>query len=186
MQISATMDAVREEARGYTGENAVLFASRSLDAIAGPAGETTSGSSEAVMHHLVKKLGIKLGQAICLLDANAEIAQLLRREAPPTLSFSAALEQMRYDIIMFWPNHLAGLPERFAELQRHIVPSGAIWAAIPKKRYARLRGLDFDWSDMQEAALQHTDLVDNKVVSLSDEEYATRFVIRKERRSSGT
>ncbi len=34
---------------------------------------------------------------------------------------------------------------------------------------------------MQAAALT-TDLVDNKIVSLTGEDYATRFVIRKERR----
>jgi hypothetical protein len=38
---------------------------------------------------------------------------------------------------------------------------------------------------MQAAALT-TDLVDNKIVSLSDEEYATRFVIRRERRANYT
>jgi len=52
---------------------------------------------------------------------------------------------------------------------------------IPKKPFAQTRGIDFSWSELQEAALR-TDLVDNKVASLSVEEYATRFVIRKDRR----
>ena len=37
------------------------------------------------------------------------------------------------------------------------------------------------WEDMREAALW-TNLVDNKVASLSDKEYAARFVIRENRR----
>jgi len=54
-------------------------------------------------------------------------------------------------------------------------------AVIPKKPFAQTRGIDFSGSDVQEAALQ-TGLEDNKVATLSVEEYATRFVIRKDRR----
>jgi hypothetical protein len=41
-----------------------------------------------------------------------------------------------------------------------------------------LRGIDFSWEAMQAAGLE-TDLVDNKVASFSEEDYGTRFVIRK-------
>jgi hypothetical protein len=95
--------------------------------------------------------------------------------------FFDTLEHGPYNTILFWPTQLAGLSDRFAQLQRHILPDGAIWAVIPNKPFARARRIDFGWSDVQEAALQ-TDLVDNKVASLSVEEYATRFVIRKDRR----
>jgi hypothetical protein len=74
-----------------------------------------------------------------------------------------------------------GFPILGYQLQRHIVPDNAIWAVIPKKRFARAGGIDFGWSDVQEAALQ-TDWVDTKVASLSEEEYTARFVIRKDRR----
>jgi hypothetical protein len=117
------------------------------------------------------------------LNAPSAAAALLQQERPEKVSFSDTLECGRYDVIMFWPTHLAGLSDRFAQLQRHIIPDGAIWAVIPKKQFARTRGIDFSWSDVQEAALR-TDLVDNKVASLSEEEYATRFVIRKNRRGS--
>ncbi len=83
---------------------------------------------------------------------------------------------------MYWPSQIAGLSDRFTQLQRHIVPGGAIWAVIPKKQFAQIWGLDFTWPDMVEVALG-TDLVDNKTLSLSEEEYATRFVIRKNRRN---
>jgi hypothetical protein len=133
------------------------------------------------MAGLAKKLGIKSGQVVCLLNAPSEAATLIRQECPEEVSFSDTLERGRYDVIMFWPTHLAGLADRFAQLQRHIVPGGAIWAVIPKKPFARSRGIDFNWSELQKAALR-TDLVDNKIASLSEEEYATRFVIRKDRR----
>ena len=53
---------------------------------------------------------------------------------------------------------------------------------MPKKAVARQRGLTLTWEEMQAAALT-TDLVDNKNASMTDEEYGTRFVIRKERRA---
>lgn len=48
--------------------------------------------------------------------------------------------------------------------------------------HARQRGIDFSWQEMQAAGLR-TDLVDNKVASITAEDYGTRFVIRKELRS---
>jgi hypothetical protein len=135
------------------------------------------------MAGLAKKLGIKPEHVICLLDVSAEAAASLRLECPEGVSYCETLERGPYDVILFWPTQLAGLLNRFAQLQRHIAPDSAVWAVIPKKPFARARGLDFDWSELQEAALQ-TDLVDNKVASLSETEYATRFVIRKDRRGS--
>ena len=133
------------------------------------------------MAGLAGKLGIQSGHVVCLLNAPREAVALLRQECLENVSFSDTLERGPYDVILFWPTQLAGLSAHFARLQRHIVPDGAIWAVIPKKPFARARGIDFGWSDVQGAALQ-TDLVDNKVTTLSEKEYATRFVIRKDRR----
>ena len=133
------------------------------------------------MTGLARKLGIQSGHVVCLPNAPPEAGALIRQECPEEVSFSDTLEHGPYDIILFWPTQLTGLSDRFAQLQRHIVPDGAIWAVIPKKPFARARGIDFSWSELQGAALR-TDLVDNKVATLSVEEYATRFVIRKDRR----
>lgn len=66
-------------------------------------------------------------------------------------------------------------------MQNLILPDGAIWVIIPKKKFAREWNIDFSWEQMQAAGLQ-TDLVDNKVASIDDESYGTQFVIRKEKR----
>ncbi len=132
------------------------------------------------MADLSTKLGIKPGHLICLLDAPVESAALLRQSCHDAIIEEMA-EGQRYDLIFFWPTQRDKLTETFATLQRQIVPSGAIWAIIPNKKHARARGLTFTWEDLQAAALQ-TDLVDNKIASLSEQEYGTRFVIRKERR----
>ena len=135
------------------------------------------------MPDLARKLGIHPGQTICLLDAPEASAALLRDACPPGVTITGALGGERYDQIFFWPVSSQGLAERFAALQRAIVPAGALWVVVPSKRTAPRRGIAFTWEVMQVAALT-TDLVDNKIASLSGEEYATRFVIRKERRAA--
>ncbi len=61
------------------------------------------------------------------------------------------------------------------------MPDGAIWVMLLKQPIALRRGVTLTWDAMQAAALQ-TDLVDNKIATFSDEEYGTRFVLRRERR----
>jgi hypothetical protein len=77
------------------------------------------------MAGLAKKLGIKSGQVVCLLNAPSEAAALIRQECSE-VRFSDTLERGPYDVILFWPTQLAGLSDHFAQLQRHIVPDGAI------------------------------------------------------------
>jgi hypothetical protein len=135
---------------------------------------------EQMKPDLAKKLGIKPGMAVCLLDAPPEAEDVVRESAPGTI-FATVLGAGRYDTILFWPHDLDGLVGRFAELERCIVPDGSIWAVIPKQKFAARRGVHFTWEEMQAAGLQ-TDLVDNKVASITEQDYGTRFVIRKERR----
>ncbi|MGZ3582793.1 MAG: hypothetical protein ACXWQR_17965 [Ktedonobacterales bacterium] len=136
------------------------------------------------MADLARKLAMQPGQALCLIDLPAAVAATLRQEAPPGITFATESEavSLACDLIFFAPLALDGLAERFASLQRRIAPSGAIWVVMPKKRFAASRGITFTWEEMQAAALT-TDLVDNKIASLTAEDYATRFVIRKERRA---
>jgi hypothetical protein len=138
-----------------------------------------------MMASLAQKLGLKRGQTICLLEATSETAQVIRAACDEIMgddvSISETLDGAPFDMIYFWPRELAGLSARFAALQGKIVSNGAIWVALPKKAVARQRGLSLTWEEMQAAALT-TDLVDNKNASMTDEEYGTRFVIRKERR----
>ncbi|HLE13748.1 MAG TPA: hypothetical protein VI776_03295 [Anaerolineales bacterium] len=130
---------------------------------------------------LARKLGLQPGQVIGLVDALPESADLLRASSPPGVTFVEKPGEARCDLLFFWPRQLSGLIEHFSDLQFDILPNGAIWVVIPKKKYAQELGIDFTWEQMQAAGLQ-TDLVDNKVATFSEQEYATRFVIRKELR----
>jgi hypothetical protein len=134
------------------------------------------------MANLAQKLGIKPGMRVCLLGAPDAAQQAIRSAAPSGVKLALHLEDPIYDMILFWPTSREGLARLFAELQQLIRPDGAVWAVMPKKVYARQRGIDFNWEELQAAGL-HTDLVDNKVASITVEDYGTRFVIRKDRRA---
>lgn len=136
------------------------------------------------MSDLARKLGIVPGAAILLVDVPESTATLLRDSCPPGVTFTQDNgDTARYDLILFWPPSAEGLAETFGALQWRIMPDGAIWTLLLKKAIARRRGITLTWEEMQAAALQ-TDLVDNKIASISDEAYGTRFVIRRERRPS--
>ena len=62
------------------------------------------------MVSLAKKLGIKPGQAVCLINAPAEVAARLHQECPEQVTFSDILDGRRYDIIILWPTHLSEPP----------------------------------------------------------------------------
>ncbi|MEJ2263507.1 MAG: hypothetical protein P8X95_08675 [Anaerolineales bacterium] len=131
--------------------------------------------------NLAKKLGIKPGDRVWLIEAPSGTAEYLRRGCPEGVSFVERLPDDKVEIVLYWPRGLEGLTDRFRDLQHRIVPTGAVWAVIPKKKYARKWGIDFSWEELQAAGLQ-TDLVDNKVASIDEETYGTRFVIRVEYR----
>ena len=52
---------------------------------------------------------------------------------------------------------------------------------IPKKPIALAKGIDVYRDDLVEEVLK-TDLVDNKTLSITEEEYGIRFVIRRDQR----
>lgn len=67
----------------------------------------------------------------------------------------------------------------FREMREAITPDGSVWVVVKKKPY-RLEG-DVSFERAQAAALP-TGLVDTKECSVSETEYATRYVLRRELR----
>lgn len=127
---------------------------------------------------LAKKFGIQPGHQVLLLNPPEDAIEILSPELPEGTALLLETAEQKVDIILFWPQTAHQLAQQFAELQMEIAPDGAVWALIPKKKFAKKRGIDFTWEAMQAAGLE-TDLVDNKVASFSDQDYGTRFVIRK-------
>jgi len=131
---------------------------------------------------LVKKLGIKPGQSVAVLNAPPFMKGILGTMMPPDVHFQTDLADADLpDVVLFWLDDAIDLPSAFADLRQRLQPDGAVWAVIPKKPVADRRGPKLYFADLLEAVLP-TGLVDNKTLTLSEEEYAIRFVIRKELR----
>lgn len=81
------------------------------------------------------------------------------------------------DVILYWPKSAAEITGTLIELKTAIVANGGIWVITAK------RGLPgyINQDSIIPLGLA-AGLVDNKICSLSDEESAMRFVIRKENR----
>jgi hypothetical protein len=136
------------------------------------------------MSDLSKKLGLRAGRSVCLLHPTPGAMGALRLVLPAEAAISSALGRAKYDLILYWPARKRRLAQDFTRLERHLGPDGALWVVMPKKGFAKARGRDFTWEDVQRAALT-TDLVDNKVAAVTPEEYGTRFVIRRHLRIRG-
>lgn len=136
------------------------------------------------MTSLAKKLGLRPEAKIAFVNSGESASLILDvingqsglvKKLPPGRG--------RFDLIFYWPIRQEKMEADFVRLQKRIEPDGTIWGIVVKKN-ARRNGEDMrlvTWDQMIKAALS-TDLVDNKVASLDGREYATRFVIRKEKR----
>ncbi len=133
------------------------------------------------MNDLSTKIGVQPGQRICLLDPTLETAIEIVGALPAGAMPYPYDGEVSFDVVFFWPRDAQNMLGQFVELQAQIAPDGAIWAIMPKKKHAERLGIMFSWEAMQSAALA-TDLVDNKKISITEVEYGTRFVIRKDRR----
>ena len=128
---------------------------------------------------LARKLGLRPGQRIRLIGAPPSAAAR-KREAGAGVRFvrspNAAVDQ-----VFWWPLVVGDLGSRMARLQRRLAPDGSLWIVMPKQAFAHVRGIAYTWESMQAEGLKG-DFVDNKVATIDDQDYGTRFVLRKERR----
>jgi hypothetical protein len=97
--------------------------------------------------------------------------QLDRAELELPLPYRAG----RFGLCLCFALEPIGVNVLASELVRVTSTEGAIWIAVWKKPFLR-PGL-LSWDDVQ-AAMLPTGWVDNKILSLGDEVYATRYVRR--------
>ena len=125
-----------------------------------------------------KKLGIKPGYLILLSNVPAPFVDSILPNLPDGVKVQSELEDgQRADILVRWLSPEDQLPTLFAGLRWSIRPDGAVWAVIPKKKYAKKIGIDLTFEQAQSAALP-TGLVDNKTLTFSEEYYGIRYVVR--------
>ena len=84
---------------------------------------------------LPKKLGIKAGHKVCLLNAPGSFVRKLSSE---DVRIAHDLRLPPVDVVVLFVDRVADLERRFADITARLHPSGGFWVAWPKCR----RGCD--------------------------------------------
>jgi hypothetical protein len=135
-----------------------------------------SGYSGRPLH---RKLGLRDGQVVCVIDAPHTYAAFFEGGLP-ALELTADPER-HCDVAHLFATELAVLAVQLPRLQRAVAPAGAIWVSWPKKR-ARVP-TDIDEDAVRAAALP-LGLVDVKVCAVDETWSGLKLVIRRELRHS--
>ena len=121
---------------------------------------------------LTKKLGIKPGHRIALLNA----PKGFWLDVPEDVKTSSSLRSKKaYDVIVLFAKDQAALERRFEVAQSRLAEAGGLWVAWPKKS----SGVKTDLADgVVRSFGLGMGLVDNKVCAIDDTWSALRFVVR--------
>ena len=121
------------------------------------------------------KLGLKPGFVVRAVGrGDKDLLARVREKIGRAVSRS---DKTPADVILYWPKSAGEITGALIELKTAIVANGGIWVITAK------RGLPgYINQDSVIPLGLAAGLVDNKICSLSDEESAMRFVIRKENR----
>ena len=124
---------------------------------------------------LPKKLGIKAGQKVCLLNAPNAFE---RRLAAQDVRIAHDLRLPPVDVVVLFVDRVVDLERRMADITNRLHPEGGFWVAWPKKR----RGSDVTESIVRSIALA-CGMIDNKAVTIGDWD-GMRLVLRAEHRDA--
>lgn len=122
---------------------------------------------------LPKKLGIKDGFHVCLLEAPSDV----RAELKSALAACkiAAKENGPVDFMMAFTKSKADLSKRFADASRRLTPAGMFWVSWPKKSSGVTT--DLDENVVRDVGLA-AGLVDVKVCAVTEVWSGLKFVRR--------
>ncbi|HEX7185430.1 MAG TPA: DUF3052 family protein [Thermoanaerobaculia bacterium] len=133
---------------------------------------------------LPKKLGIKEGSRVVLIDApdhfEAALDPLPGGATIDRLAGQAGQTGPPADVIVFFTDRVSRLEEKLADLAGSLASNGGLWIAWPKK--ASGVPTDVTFEAVQKAGLA-IGLVDNKVCAVDDVWSGLRFVYRLKDRS---
>ena len=124
---------------------------------------------------LPKKLGIKAGSKVCLLNAPGAFTRQMSNE---DVRLAHDLRLPPVDVVVLFVDRVADLERRFADITARLHPAGGFWVAWPKAR----RGCDITGDVVRRIALA-CGMIDNKVCSMGDWE-GVRLVLRSEHRAA--
>ncbi len=123
---------------------------------------------------LVKKLGIKVGANMALLNEPNNYDDLIN-DWPVGVSISRDLSEPTYDFIHYFVADHGQLASDFPSLKEHLDKKGLLWVSWPKK--ASGQQTDLDENMVRELGLA-AGLVDVKVAAVDDTWSALKFVYR--------
>jgi hypothetical protein len=129
---------------------------------------------------LARKLGIKEGAVVALLDAPEGFTGLLD-PLPAGVELRRRAGRGAVDVAVLFVTSRARLAGRFAAAAGAIGADGGVWVAWPKKTSGVPTDLDF--AAVQQVGLD-AGLVDNKVATIDATWTSVRFVVRVADRAS--
>ena len=129
---------------------------------------------------LARKLGIKSGHLIALLDAPPTLAELLA-PLPDEIDVRTSLDGGPFDVVLCFTTKRDVLVRRVAEVQPVLALAGGLWIAWPKK--ASKVPTEVTDDTVREVALP-MGLVDNKVCAIDETWTGLRLVLRRELRKA--
>jgi hypothetical protein len=126
---------------------------------------------------LAKKLGVKPGARLLLVEAPAEMHDWLA-PLPEDVEVREG-RGGRQDVAVLFATEASVLARRFGQLAKTVYPAGGLWVAWPKQS-AKVP-TDLDQNVVRRIGLG-AGLVDNKVCAISEVWSGLRFVHRLEQR----
>jgi hypothetical protein len=124
---------------------------------------------------LPKKLGIKPGLRVALVNAPENFDETLGELAPDVALVEGVGGKKPFDLVVFFTKNARELEERFGGLAAKIETAGGLWIAWPKKTSSVATDLTEDV--VREIGLA-AGLVDVKVCAIDETWSGLRFVIR--------
>ena len=124
---------------------------------------------------LPKKLGIKAGHKVCLLNAPGSFERRLSAE---DVRIAHDMRLTPADVVVLFVDRLVDLEHRIVDIAARLHPAGGVWVAWRKAR----RGSDISEDVVRRIALA-CGMIDNKVCSLGDWA-SVRLVLRNENRDA--
>jgi len=129
---------------------------------------------------LIKKLGIKSGFSVVIVNAPAHFLRELNLPADVAVNTSA---RKPFDCALLFVKTEEELLKQFGKLTRSLKPAGMLWLAWPKKSSGVETDLSF--SNVQPIGLE-SGLVDTKICAIDETWSGLKFVFRLRDRESVT
>lgn len=140
---------------------------------------STGAGTGASSTPLPKKLGIKPGHRVALLNAPAGFAAALAPLPEAVETVDKLDDSDPFDVVIWFGTERAGLERIVKDVRAVLEPDGGLWIGWPK----RASGVPTEVTDdiVREVALP-TGLVDNKICAIDATWSGIRLVVRRELR----